>query len=236
MDPRPPRDTANAGLLVVGMLFGAFVLVAAACITAVTLSGTSDPAGSPQLDAQRAVDEVDEYLADAGWHQRSARPLPLGAPEDCGPEGWNAGATSRYQSVHDHQTDAEENGEAVIGLTVYRSAGDATADLDRARSAAWVECQRDAMQEESDTGTTATVRVLEDDPRAPGVAYFYSYLEDDELDAGTIQYVVVGRMKAAVTCECPRMGPADRQALARGVAVALAEVQDLPKPGRTMAP
>ena len=55
MDPRPSNDTANAGLRVVGMLMGAFALVASACIVAVTLSGPSDPAGSPTPAGPGAV-------------------------------------------------------------------------------------------------------------------------------------------------------------------------------------
>jgi hypothetical protein len=232
MDPSPPGRASNAGLAVVGMLLGVFVLIAAASLAAVSLTGSSGPApnGPPKARPPgRAPDALDARLADHGWQRRSPRSVALEG-EDCVPVGWNTGATSRSETVHEHYTGQREDGEAVIALTVYSSEAEAAADLQRARSDAWVECRRDDLQQESDAGTTAALRTLAADPRAPGVAYSYRYVEDGELDTGTIQYVAVGHIRATVTCRCTSLGRLGRQLVARDVAAGLAALQDMPAP------
>src|ERR1700759_775843 len=105
MDPRPTGRASNAGLVVVGMLLGAFGLIAAACLTEVTLTGTSGSAptrAQAPPSAGHATGRIRARVAHAGWRQRSVQPIALAASKECAPIGWNAGPTSRERAVLDH--------------------------------------------------------------------------------------------------------------------------------------
>ena len=173
-----------------------------------------------------------DHLSGEAWELKSDEPLPLESTEACSPSGWNTGAVNRHSSVYEHLTGADADGEVTINVTVYGSEDDAAADLDRAGSSEWFECQRKRI-DRTYGDPDPDFEAIPEDPQAPGVAYIEHFVVDGERSAETVHYVFVGQVRATITyCGCTSLGLDGRQRVARDVAAALADVQGLPAPGR----
>jgi hypothetical protein len=143
----------------------------------------------------------------------------------CVAEGWLSGATDRFRTYFDRPggpvTDA-----LTLSVTAYADEEAARAELDRARSQAYQDCE--LLQYPELVG--ATITALPDDPQAPGVAY-----EITEPDGPRTEYditIVVGAVRAHLDfCGCADLGLDGQQAVARQVAAAVATAQGLPAPG-----
>ncbi|MBV9951329.1 MAG: hypothetical protein JO291_05230 [Acidimicrobiia bacterium] len=256
--PPPGNRGGRTAATVVAAIAGAGLLVVIVCVGAVTLLGTDQhdssapSAGGPHVgpvvtstearsttspetsgdDGEDASRNVATHLGDA-WELSAAEQLPKASTELCSPSGWNTGAVSRYHTVFDHHTGSTADGQVTINLTVYGHDADAAADLRRAESDEWYACQRTRLREQSGAETDPQFVQLPVDPQAPGVGYLERYRADGQAAAELIQYVFVGRARATITyCGCTTMGLEGRQQVAREVAAALAEAQELPIPGR----
>jgi hypothetical protein len=259
--PQQPRNSSKSALTVLAAIGGAFVLVAVICVAAVTMLGTStsptdrdavsrsrvefitttsnpdttttiEPEPEPKItEALLASQRVSEYVGSDEWRLAGGQELPNTSTELCSPPGWNTGADSRFQTVYDHLTFGTRDGEATINLTVYDSAEHAAADQERAGSPEWYDCQRRRIDDLSGD-VNPTIQAIPDDPLASGESYIESYHEGGQPVMETFHYVFVDQVRATITyCGCTKVGLEGRQAVARDVAAALAEVQGVPAPG-----
>jgi hypothetical protein len=187
----------------------------------------STPGGLSEEAAALASREA----AALGWPVVEGDQVSLGSGRGYCTAGWLEGAVDRYRTRHDWPG-AAGPGSLILSFTTYASEPAAAADLARARSSRYLDCQqRDEPQDYEDV-TGAVASHLPPDPQVPGVG-FAIHVWGPRVAAPSYEFVVVvGRMRGHVDlCACPGMTFEEQRQVAVAVAAAMAEVQGLPRPG-----
>lgn len=155
-------------------------------------------------------------------------------PEACVVDGWLSEDTDRFRVAFGRPSNGSTDA-LDLSVTTYTSPEAAQAELERAGSQTYRDCEVPERLDETTGGATgATVTGLPDDPLAPGVAYQIDLVGGVGGDTLT-EYeftIVVGDQRAHLDfCGCADLGLEGQQAVARQVAAVMAEVQGLPVPG-----
>jgi hypothetical protein len=193
----------------------------------VEVTRAEDPGPLSEQAASRASQDAEEQ----GWPVLGTARVPVELGRDECVTGWLRGATDRYRVRHRWMT-GPGIGQAILSFTTYATVADAEADLARARSRAYRDCQEETEPDEYRNVTAAAASLLDPDPEAPGTGFVVQVLADGEWERGHEFVVVVGRMRAHVDlCACGGVSFKPQRALAVAAASAMAEVQGLPTPG-----
>jgi hypothetical protein len=190
-----------------------------------------EPLPDPTADALVLVTEsleADSWVISDEYLMGPDEPV---ASSPCAPEGWNTGALDRAIGTY---ADLDEMGpEAAITVTLssYQTEELAAADLERARTPEYQECEVSQRQQMSRLDQDVEVTVLDEEPTAPGVAIAMTETGGE----GRVEYdhiIVVGRMRAQLdVCSCAGFDELYLRWVADDIAWAMAEVQGLPAPG-----
>jgi hypothetical protein len=173
------------------------------------------PGGEPRIAGLNAV----EWLDASGWSTTHGGTEPDGLTEECMPPHLLDATTSRYFT--DMRAD-DGDVEIELAFAVYADGEAAAAGLEAARSTAWVSCEQDRIARDVHVERTGMLA-------APGSTDVLTYEDGGRPVTIAVSNIVVGRVLATIRyCDCAVV---DRQAVARWVAAALADVQHMSAPG-----
>jgi hypothetical protein len=193
-------------------------------------SGDTLPAQPPVTASEEVAAAVASVLTTDDWEVTGAGAVAVGDLEGaCAPEGWMTDAVDRFRTSYGRPSNGS-TAALTLSLTSYTATDTAGADRVRAGSQEYQDCEVTQHLAEFPDATGATVTRLPEDRQAPGVAY-----QIDEIGpVARTEYdltVVVGVMRAHLDfCGCSDLGLDGQLAVARQVAAAMAEVQDMRPP------
>lgn len=193
-----------------------------------------DPSEEPPADpSAEALGLVADVLSDDDWILEDEALMSPEAPvaaAPCAPQGWQTGARDRAIGTF-RLPDGEIEAPLTVVLVSYQTEDTAAADLERARSTAYQDCEVWQRQQLDRLDAEHEVTVLPEDPTAPGVAIAMTET-GGEARTEYDHIIVVGRMRAQLdVCDCADFDVPYLRRVAADVAAAMAEVQGLPVPG-----